>query len=91
MVTLNQWDEIGRIIAKAAVTLENAGAEVLIIASSTAHKIADYVTSITRVPLLHIVDTIASAIQRSSLNKVGLLGTKQTCSGMLITRMITPC
>lgn len=89
LVTLNQWDEIGRIIAQAAVTLENAGAEVLVIASSTAHKIADYVTSVIHVPLLHIGDTMASTIQKACLNKVGLLGTKQTMTEGYIKNRLT--
>lgn len=68
----------GKIMAQAAVSLERAGADVILIATNTMHKLANYVTSATSVPLLHIADATAKQIKKTGISKIGLLGTKFT-------------
>jgi aspartate racemase len=74
----NDWGEIGRMVAQMAQTIETAGADFLIMTSNAIHKVADQVEAAVAIPLLHIVEPTAYAIQKAGLKKVGLLGTKVT-------------
>jgi aspartate racemase len=49
-----------------------------VLCSNTEHLLADYITEAVDIPLLHIADATADAIQRSGHKRVGLLGTKFT-------------
>ena len=52
------------------------------------HKVAPAIERATTVPLLHVVDATATAIQRQGLQRVGLLGTTFTMSdGFYTERM----
>ena len=56
-----------------------AGAEVLVIASNTAHLVCDEVAvKHPQLQVLHIADTTAAAIKAAGFTRVGLLGTKPT-------------
>ncbi|MEL6940602.1 MAG: aspartate/glutamate racemase family protein [Cyanobacteria bacterium J06598_1] len=72
------WDKIGRILATAATSLEGAGADCLLIATNTMHKVADTITLSTTIPLIHIADATADAIKQQGITRVGLLGTRFT-------------
>jgi len=57
--------------------INNAGADFLVIASNTAHLIADKIAQeIPNLPLLHIADAAALEAKRFGAKKVGILGTK---------------
>lgn len=72
------WDENARILSDVAKRLEGAGADFILICTNTMHKVFDEIQNAVSVPILHIAQTTADAIQEESLNKVGLLGTKYT-------------
>jgi len=72
------WDRAGAELARIAVALEHAGAELLIIASNTMHKVADTVRHATRVPLIHIAEATAAAIVRAGHRRPGLMATAYT-------------
>lgn len=72
------WELAGKELAKAAQTLEKAGAEILIICTNTMHKLIDQIQSICQLPILHIADATAAVIKKDSLQKIALLGTKFT-------------
>jgi aspartate racemase len=72
------WKEAGEVLINAALALEKAGADLLLIATNTMHKVADMVTDKSKLPLIHIVDVTAKAIQQLGITKVGLLGTRFT-------------
>ena len=72
------WDEIGAQLARAAVTLEGGGAQLLVLCTNTMHTVAPAIEAAVRIPLLHIVDPTAAAIERAQLRQVGLLGTRFT-------------
>src|SRR5688572_6163672 len=57
------WDGAGKALADAAQRLEAAGAEALLLCTNTMHKVADAIEDATTIPLLHIVDATAAAIQ----------------------------
>ena len=72
------WDEAGRRLAEAATSLQAAGADFVVLCTNTMHKVADAIESAVDIPLLHIVDPTAEAIQHAGMKKVGLLGTRFT-------------
>lgn len=74
----NKWDEIEKSITIIAEQLRNAGADCLVIATNTAHLVADKVRQNIDIPLLHIAEETAKEIISIQLNKVLLLGTKFT-------------
>ena len=73
-----RWDKIAGILGNAGKKLEAAGAEVLIIAANTMHKVADEVQSMVSIPLLHIADVTADAIKKAGFSHPGLLATRAT-------------
>ena len=73
-----QWAAAGELLADVAIKLELAGADALVLCTNTMHKVADAITAAVHIPLLHIADPTALAIQQAGLKKVGLLGTRFT-------------
>ena len=73
-----QWDELTKIMVRAAQSLERAGAELVVICTNTMHKMAEDVQANIQIPLLHIADATAKQIRLQNLHTVGLLGTKFT-------------
>lgn len=71
-----RWEELAALLIGASRRLESAGAELLLMASNTAHKVADAVQAAIRIPLLHIADVVAQEIASSGISAVGLLGTR---------------
>ena len=82
------WEAAGALLAASATKLEGAGAQLLLVATNTMHKVTPAIERATTVPLLHVVDATATAIQRQGLQRVGLLGTTFTMSdGFYTERM----
>lgn len=73
-----RWDEAGALLAGAARSLEAAGAECVVVATNTMHKVGGSVEEAVRIPLLHIADAAGEAIASAGLTTVGLLGTRFT-------------
>ncbi|MBI5070500.1 MAG: aspartate/glutamate racemase family protein [Deltaproteobacteria bacterium] len=71
-----RWDEAGEILHRAALGLERAGADLLLICANTMHKVAGQVTSGLSIPLLHIADVAAAGVRAAGLRRVALLGTR---------------
>jgi len=72
------WDEAGARLHDAAQALERGGAEFLVLCTNTMHKVAGAITAGVGIPLLHIGDATAAAINRAGVKRVGLLGTRFT-------------
>ncbi|OSZ77679.1 aspartate racemase [Chitinophagaceae bacterium IBVUCB2] len=72
------WDAITSIIGDAAKRVEAAGADCVLLGANTMHHIAENVQAEISIPLLHIADVTAKAIQQKEINKVALLGTRYT-------------
>jgi aspartate racemase len=73
-----RWDELTGLMIDAAQRVERAGADVLVICANTMHKMAGDIGRNIRIPILHIGDVTAGAVKASSIQKVGLLGTRFT-------------
>lgn len=72
------WEKSGEILGHAAQGLEAAGADFILICTNTMHKVAPQIASMIHVPIVHIADATADALQEKHIGKVGLLGTKYT-------------
>lgn len=73
-----RWPELSRRLADAARALEAGGAEFLVLCTNTMHREAEAIEAATSIPLLHIADPTARAIQAVGFTRVGLLGTAFT-------------
>jgi aspartate racemase len=72
------WAEATRLMVKAAQDLERGGAEALVICTNTMHKMAAEVQDSVTIPLIHIADATAAAVQAQGLQRPALLATRYT-------------
>jgi aspartate racemase len=70
-----RWDRIGELLADAARGVERAGADFLVLCTTTFHKVADEVQAAVGIPLLHLADVVAEAVKAAGAGRVGLIGT----------------
>lgn len=74
----DRWDEAGAILNRAALGVQAAGAELLVLCANTMHKVADRMMRGVRAPLVHIADVTGARVVGAGVRKVGLLGTRYT-------------
>jgi len=72
------WAETADILSNAAKSLEQAGADFLMICTNTMHKVAPDIEANIGIPILHIADATAQELVANGISKVGLLGTRFT-------------
>ena len=72
------WKLAGDILAQAALGLQQAGAEGIVLCTNTMHKVADAIETACDVPFLHIADATGRAISQHNMSNVALLGTRYT-------------
>lgn len=73
-----QWHLLGAQLAAAAVRLQQAGADCIVIATNTMHKVAPQVQMQVKIPVIHIADALAEVLKEEGIGRVGLLGTAFT-------------
>ena len=73
-----QWEEAGRILNVEAKRLERGGADFIVLATNTMHKVAEQMMSGVGIPLLHIADATADRITEAGLKVPGLIATAFT-------------
>lgn len=73
-----QWEELTKVMIEAGKSLQNAGADFVVICTNTMHLMAEDVQARINIPLLHIADATGESIVSKQYKKVGLLGTKFT-------------
>jgi aspartate racemase len=74
----DRWDDTAAILVDAAMRLQRAGADFLLLCTNTMHKVADAIGQACDIDLLHLADVTGEAIRKQGLTKVGLLGTRFT-------------
>ena len=72
------WAEAGTLLGRCAQRLEAAGAESLVLCTNTMHRVIDTIEAAISIPVLHIADGTADALQRDGVRTVALLGTRYT-------------
>ncbi len=73
-----RWHEAGELLAAGARDLQAGGAQLLLLCTNTMHLVADQVQAAVDIPLLHLADVAAAAVERAGVSTVGLLGTAFT-------------
>ncbi|NOX15922.1 MAG: aspartate/glutamate racemase family protein [Epsilonproteobacteria bacterium] len=74
----DRWDEATEILIQACKSLENAGADFIVICTNTMHKLLPKISPYIKIPFLHIAEATANEIKKDSVKKVLLMGTKFT-------------
>lgn len=78
MQRAGDWEAAGRRLAQAARTLEEGGAQMVLLCTNTMHRVAEAIEAEISVPFVHIVDATAARITDAGHTTVGLLGTRFT-------------
>jgi len=73
-----EWDGIAQDLAATARTLQNAGADLILLATNTMHKCAPAIEAAISVPFLHIGDACAARLKADGRTRPALLGTAFT-------------
>ena len=72
------WPRAGELLAASARRLHAGGAQLIVLATNTMHKVADAVVAATPLPFLHIADPTGRALREAGYDRVALLGTAFT-------------
>lgn len=72
------WEGTAGILTEAALRIQSAGADFLLICTNTMHKVAPEIEKAISIPLLHIADATADVLVRNGVRRAGLLGTTFT-------------
>ena len=73
-----EWEKSAKVLAQAAINLEKAGADYIVICTNTMHKVAPEIQKAISIPIIHIAEATADELKKQGITKVGLLGTKYT-------------
>jgi aspartate racemase len=80
-----RWQQIGELLADAARGVERAGADFLLLCTTTFHKVADQVEAAVDLPLLHLADVVAEEVRAQGVSRVGFIGTTVAMSDGFFT------
>lgn len=72
------WVEAGELLAGDAVSLQKAGADLVLLCTNTMHRVAPAIEKALDVPFIHLADATATAAVEARVSTVGLLGTRYT-------------
>lgn len=72
------WNKSATILGAAALDLQKAGADLIVICTNTMHKVAPEISAMISIPIVHIADAAADALIAANVTKAALLGTKYT-------------
>jgi aspartate racemase len=73
-----RWQEAGARLADIARRLEAGGAEVLVLATNTMHKVADAIETAVGIPFLHIADATALKLREAGMQRPAIMATRFT-------------
>jgi len=74
-IRTERWEDAAQYLAERARRLERAGADFIILATNTLHRVAPQLQDAVGIPLVHIVDVAADAALAAGATTLGLLGT----------------
>ena len=86
MQAAEDWGRAAELLSQAALGLQRAGAQGLLLATNTMHLVADRIEAAAWLPLLHIADATGAALQAAGVQRVALLGTRFTMEDERIAR-----
>ena len=72
----DDWDAVAAILVESARKLETAGAEGIVIAANTMHKVYDHVAEAISIPIIHIADCVGKVMAEAKCERASILGTR---------------
>ncbi|UDY24173.1 aspartate/glutamate racemase family protein [Nocardioides sp. Kera G14] len=72
------WDTVAQILGDAAKGAEAAGADFLLLAATTFHRVYDQIAAAVSIPVVHLADLMAERIKAAGFSTVGFMGTAFT-------------
>lgn len=72
------WAKSADILGTAALNLQRAGADFVVICTNTMHKVVPEISEMIDIPVMHIADATADALINAGIKTAALLGTKYT-------------
>ncbi|MFE7529559.1 aspartate/glutamate racemase family protein [Kitasatospora sp. NPDC057542] len=91
MQRADDWQGAAQRLAGAAVSLERAGAELVVLCTNTMHRVADEIAAAIRIPFVDIIDATVQRIEAAGMRTVGLLGTRFTMEGEFYRARMAEC
>lgn len=74
--TQDDWDCASGPVVGAAMRLEQAGAEALLICANSIHRIYDRAQAAVGIPIIHIAETVGQKMKADGIEKAALIGTR---------------
>jgi aspartate racemase len=84
----DDWDAVGAVLAEAAIGLEKAGADFILLCATTFHRVYDAVAAAVAVPVIHLADVLAAKCQQLGIGTVGFLSTAYTVQNEFFAQRI---
>ena len=72
------WAKSAEILGTAALNLQKAGADFIVICTNTMHKVVPEISEMIDIPVMHIAEATADALIGTGVKTAALLGTKYT-------------
>lgn len=72
------WPAMAKQLADIAARLERAGADCIILATNTMHKVAPEIETAISIPFIHIADATAAKIKAAGFKRPGMMATAYT-------------
>ncbi|MDR3435143.1 aspartate/glutamate racemase family protein [Telmatospirillum sp.] len=82
------WNAAGAVLNDEAKALERGGAQVIVLATNTMHKLVDQMMAGVKIPFIHIADATAQAIRAQGLKSPGLMATAFTMEQSFYTERL---
>lgn len=82
------WAGLGQRLNQEALRLEQAGAEMIVLAANTMHKLAEPMMQGVSIPLIHVAKEVARTITAAGLRRPGLLATAFTMEQTFYTDVL---
>lgn len=74
----NDWQKSAQILIQAALSLQIAGADFIVICTNTMHKVVPQIIPHLNIPILHIAEMTVKVLKKQNMTRIALLGTKYT-------------
>lgn len=82
------WEAVAAILVGAARGVAAAGADFILLCSTTFHLVYDQIAAAVDVPVLHLADILAARCQAMGVGTVGFIGTKYTMENAFFAERI---
>jgi aspartate racemase len=83
------WDEVAEVLAGAAKGVVAAGADFILLCTTTFHYVYDAVAAAVDVPVIHLADVLAEQCKERGIKTVGFLGTAFTMEDEFFVQRIS--